>query len=91
MRLSKRHVAVAPVAEVEVVADHDEPRAEHAGEHLAHEVFGGLLAARLVEREHEALVDRAGRVEQLELLVERREQLRRRARAARPRPDAGRR
>ena len=77
--LEQRDVAVAPVAEVEVVADHDEARAEHAREHLAHEVFGRLLAARLVEREHEAFVDGAGRVEQLELLVERREQLRRRA------------
>ena len=90
MRLQQRDVAVAPVAEVEVGADHHEPRAEHAGEHLAHEVFGRLLAARLVEREHEALVDRAGGLEQLELLVERREQLRRRTRAARPRPGDGR-
>src|SRR5207302_7764563 len=32
-------------------------------------------AARLVELEHEALVDRAGRLEQLELLVERRQDL----------------
>ena len=77
MRFSNGDVAVPPVPEVEVVADHDEARAEHAGEHFAHEVFGRLLAARLVEREHEALVDRAGRLEQLELLVERREQLRR--------------
>ena len=79
MRCSSGDVAVAAVAEVEVGADHDEPRAEHAGEHLAHEVFGRLLAARLVEREHEALVDRAGGLEQLELLFERREQLRRRS------------
>ena len=76
--LQQRDVAVAPVPEVEVGADDHEARAEHAREHLAHEVFRGLLAARLVEREHEALVDRAGRFEQLELLVERRQQLGRR-------------
>ena len=53
--------------------------AEHPGEQLRDEVFGRLLAARLVEREHEAFVDRTRGLEQLELVVERRQQLRRRA------------
>ena len=78
--LQEGDVAVAPVAEMEVGADHDQPRAEHARQQLGDEVFGRLLAARLVEREHEALVDRAGRFEQLELLVEGRQQLGRRSR-----------
>ena len=47
-------------------------------EQLFDELLGGLLAARRVEREHEAYVDGAGRVEQLELLLEGRQQLRRR-------------
>src|SRR5207344_240095 len=40
-------------------------------EHLAHEVFRRLLAARLVEREHPAQIEVAGRVEELEALLER--------------------
>ena len=69
---------MAPVAEVEVGADDDEPGTEPADEHLAHEVLGRLLAPGLVEGEDARRVEVAGRVEQLQLLVERREQLRRR-------------
>ena len=76
--LEQRDVAVTLVPEVEIGADDDQPRAEHTGQHLADEVFGRLLAARLVEREHEAFVDRSRRVEELQLLVEGRQEFRRR-------------
>ena len=60
-------------------------------EHLAHELLGRLAAAGLVEVQHEREVEVAGRVEQLELLLERGEQLRAPTRAARPRPGGDRR
>ena len=78
--LQQRDVAVAAVPEVEVGADHHETRAEHTREHRGDEVFGGFLAARFVEREHEAFVDGIGAFEQLQLLIQRGEQLRRRTR-----------
>jgi len=73
--LQEGNVAVAPVAEVEVGADDHQPRPEHARQQLGDEVFGRLLAARLVERQDEALVDRSGRFEQLQLLLQCRQQL----------------
>ena len=64
---------------MEVGADDDEPRARSTlAEQLLDELLRRFLAARLVEREHDAFVDRAGGFEQLELLIERGEQLRRR-------------
>ena len=47
--LEQRDVAAAAVTEVEVGADHHEPRAEQPDEHLVDEVLGRLLAAALVE------------------------------------------
>ena len=70
--LEQRDVAAAPVAEVEVGADDDEPCAEQADEHLVHEVLGRLLAAALVELEHADDVEQRGADEELELVVERR-------------------
>ena len=66
------------MTEVEVDTDDHEPCRDAADEHLAHEILGRLPAARLVEAQHVAGVEVAGGVEQLELLVQRREQLRRR-------------
>ena len=51
-----------------------------ADQHLAHEVFRRLAAAGLVEVQHEREVEVAGGVEQLELLLGRGEELRRRLR-----------
>ena len=69
MPLQERDVAAAALAEVEVGADHHEPRVRGVGEHLAHEVLGRFLAARLVEVQHVREVEVAGGVEQLELLL----------------------
>ena len=41
----ERHVALAAVAEVEVLADHDQAGAEGADEDRAHEVLGRLVGA----------------------------------------------
>ena len=75
--LEQRDVAAAPVPEVEVGADHDDPGPQQPDEHLAHELLGGLVAALLVEAQHAHDVEQRERFEQLELLVERGQQLRR--------------
>ena len=72
--LQQRDVAAAALAEVEVGADDDETCVRGTGEDLAHEVLGRLLAAGLVEVQHEREVEVAGGVEQLELLLGRGEQ-----------------
>ena len=79
--LEQRDVAAAAMPEVEVGADHDEPGAEQADEHLVDEVLGRLLAASLVELEDAHDVEERRADEQLELVVERREQRGRRLRA----------
>ena len=75
--LEQRDVSTPLVPEVEVGADHHEARVQQADEHLVHEVFGALAAAGLVEREHETEVEQTGLVEQLEPVLQRREELRR--------------
>src|SRR6185436_9443487 len=75
--LEQSHAAVAAVPEVEVGADDHELRAETFDEHLPHEVLGRLAAARLVEGEDHGAVEESGLAEELDLLVQRREQLRR--------------
>jgi hypothetical protein len=62
-------VALASVAEVEVVADDHGPGAEATDEHLGDELLGRLERAGLVEVHDERVVDPGG-LEQLELLVE---------------------
>jgi hypothetical protein len=79
--LEQAHGAVAAVAEVEVGADDHQPRAEALDEHLSDEVLGGLLTARLVEGEDHGAIEISRRAEELDLLLERREQL---GRALRP-------
>ena len=64
--------------EVEVGADDHEARAEQTDEHLVHEVLGRLLAAPLVEPQHAHDVEQPCADEQLELVVERGQQGRRR-------------
>ena len=89
--LQQRHVAVTAVPEVEVGTDDDEPRAQHAREHLARRTprrSPCCAPRRTCSTTHSSTA--SGRVEQLELLFERRQQARRRLRAARPRPGAGR-
>ncbi len=75
--LEELHGAVPPVAEVEVGTDDDESRREALDEHLADELLGRLAAARLVEGEDAREVDEPGRGDELELLVEHRQHLRR--------------
>src|SRR5262249_50321174 len=79
--LEQRDVAATAAPEVEVGADDDELRAGALDECLAREVLGRFAAAGLVEVQDETAVEQAGRGEQLELLVECGEQLRRRLRA----------
>src|SRR3546814_15113572 len=50
-------VALALVAEAEIIADHDVPRAEPRHQHLAHELVGGLTRERLVEMQDDVDVD----------------------------------
>ena len=78
IRSSSATLAAASAPEVEVGADDDEARAGAVDEHLVHEVLGRLTTALLVEVQHEAAVDVPGAREQLELLLEGGEQLRRR-------------
>src|SRR6478735_5177717 len=52
-----RDVAFAVTAEVEVVADDDGLRGQPVDEHLLDEVVGGLVGARLVERQHDRGVE----------------------------------
>jgi hypothetical protein len=89
--LEQGDVAAALVAEVEVGPDHDHARPQQADEHLADELLRGLVAALLVEAEHADDVEQADVGEQLELLVERRQQLRAPTPGARPGPGDGRR
>ena len=63
------HVALALVAEVEVLPDDDEPGGQAVDEDLADEVLGGSLRPGLVEVDHQRVVD-AGGLQQLELLLE---------------------
>ncbi len=69
------HVALAPVAEVEVLADHDQARPEARDEHLGHELLGRLVRPLLVEGDHDGPVD-PDLLEQFELLFEVTEKLR---------------
>ena len=50
-------VACPPVAEAEVLADHDLARAEPAREHVVDELGGGLLAEVVGEGEREQILD----------------------------------
>ena len=68
-RVEQRDVALALVAEVEVLAHHDDLGVEAPDELVAHEVRGRLLRPDLVEVDHQRVVD-AGGGQQLELLVE---------------------
>ena len=65
--VEQRDVALAAVAEVEVLADDDEPRVQLVDDHLAHELLGALERTFAVEVHDEHVVD-AGRGQQLELL-----------------------
>ena len=89
--LQQGDVAPAGVAEVEVGPDHDQPGLEAAVEHLAHEVLGRFPPAGLVEGEDDGVVDEAGGLEELQLLVEAGEQLGGGLRAGPPGPGGGRR
>ena len=68
-RRSSADVAPPAVAEVEVLADHDQPGRELVDEDLFDEVLGRLLGAALVEGNHQGAVD-AAVGQQLELLFE---------------------
>ena len=55
--LEQGDVALALVAEVEVLPHDHDLGAEAVDEHLLHELLGRLLRAGLVEGDHEAAVD----------------------------------
>jgi hypothetical protein len=63
-------VAAALVAEKEVVADQDVTRMQTLDQDLAHEVLGAQCGERLVERQHEDVVN-AECLEQAQLQAER--------------------
>ena len=80
VRIEQAHVAVAVAAEVEVLPDHDHLDGEPLDEHPLDERLRRLLRLDLVEAQHHGPVE-TGRGEQLEALLERRQQRRRRLRA----------
>ena len=77
-QLEQRDVAVAAITEMKIRTDHYEPSVQRAREELLDELLRRFLASRGVERQDETLVDVARRLEQLDLLLEGRQQLRRR-------------
>ena len=79
-RRQQGDVAPALVAEVEVVADDHDLRAEALDQHLSHELLGRLLGPGLVEGQHDDVVDARG-LQQLDLVLVAGELPRRRLRA----------
>ena len=79
VRLEQADVALAVAAEVEVLADDDDLHGEAVDEHPLDERLRRLLGLDLVEVQHHGAVE-PGRGQQLQALLRRRQQLRRRLR-----------